>query len=197
MVNSIPFVIDVLSCGAVDQALAAILNCQVTVMLVSDGLGASSTAPLRQEARRRQIKYLVTTWSEDQLDELMMGVLYDGIVLLDNLTVESIADILECLALGQAVLPISVLGRMLSRPPGRGQVSDGRRAPSLTPLELQVLGFLAEGMSNKQIARRISISEHTAKRGVANVLAKLNSPNRTYAVSRAIQMGILGSSATA
>ncbi|MFD0626787.1 response regulator transcription factor [Streptomyces sanglieri] len=66
------------------------------------------------------------------------------------------------------------------------------RTQGLThPREQQVLALLAQGFSNKQIARRIGISEHGAKRHVTNLLAKLNSPNRTLAVALALQEGLV------
>ena len=46
-------------------------------------------------------------------------------------------------------------------------------------------------MSNKQIARQLTISQHGVKRLVSNVLAKLNCPNRTQAVAVALTDGIL------
>lgn len=61
----------------------------------------------------------------------------------------------------------------------------------LTPRERQALKLLADGLSNKQIARRLGISEHGAKRHVGNVLAKLNCPNRTVAVTVALNHGLL------
>lgn len=75
-------------------------------------------------------------------------------------------------------------------------VDDGARsmdAPAeirMTPREQEVLALMVEGLSNKQIARRLTISEHGAKRHVANILAKLNSPNRTKAVAKALQYGL-------
>ncbi|MCI4066752.1 LuxR C-terminal-related transcriptional regulator [Micromonospora sp. R77] len=67
----------------------------------------------------------------------------------------------------------------------------------LTPRERQALKLLAEGLSNKQIARRLGISEHGAKRHVGNVLAKLNCPNRTVAVTVALNHGLLTEERTA
>ncbi|MFI8951791.1 response regulator transcription factor [Streptomyces sp. NPDC053750] len=61
----------------------------------------------------------------------------------------------------------------------------------LTPRELEVLHLVAEGLSNKQAARRLQISEHGVKRLVGNVLARLNCPNRTLAVVRAMEDGLL------
>ncbi|WP_432587645.1 response regulator transcription factor [Streptomyces sp. HD1123-B1] len=67
-----------------------------------------------------------------------------------------------------------------------------RPAPvSLTARELQVLRLIAGGLSNRQVARSLNISEHGVKRLVGILLAKLNCPNRTLAVVRAIEAGLL------
>ena len=62
---------------------------------------------------------------------------------------------------------------------------------SLTPREREVLALLAEGLSNKAIADRLDISEHTAKFHVNAVLAKLGVQRRTEAVVRAARMGLV------
>lgn len=62
---------------------------------------------------------------------------------------------------------------------------------TLTPREREVLALLAEGLSNKAIADRLSISEHTAKFHVNAVLAKLGVQRRTEAVVRAARMGLV------
>lgn len=61
----------------------------------------------------------------------------------------------------------------------------------LTPREIETLGLLAEGLSNKAIARRLNISEHTVKFHVNAILGKLNARNRTEAVVQATRMGII------
>ena len=62
---------------------------------------------------------------------------------------------------------------------------------SLTPRELEVLVLLAEGASNKTIARRLAISVHTAKFHVASVIDKLDAIGRTDAVAHAARLGII------
>jgi DNA-binding CsgD family transcriptional regulator len=61
----------------------------------------------------------------------------------------------------------------------------------LTARELEVLALLAEGASNKLIARRLGISTHTAKYHVASLLEKLDAVSRTDAVASAARMGVL------
>lgn len=62
-------------------------------------------------------------------------------------------------------------------------------AESLTARELEVLQLLAEGLSNKVIAQRLAISDHTAKFHVNAILAKLGADSRTEAVVRAARLG--------
>jgi DNA-binding NarL/FixJ family response regulator len=62
---------------------------------------------------------------------------------------------------------------------------------ALTPREMDVLEMLAEGLSNKMIAHRLSISDHTAKFHVNSILAKLNARTRTEAVTRGIRLGLI------
>jgi len=61
----------------------------------------------------------------------------------------------------------------------------------LTPRELEVLELLAEGASNKTIARRLRISVHTAKFHVRSVTDKLDAVGRTDAVAQAARRGVI------
>ena len=61
----------------------------------------------------------------------------------------------------------------------------------LTPRERQVLELLAQGASNKAIARRLEITPHTAKFHVAAIVAKLGATGRTDAVARAMRLGLV------
>ena len=76
-------------------------------------------------------------------------------------------------------------------------VSEAKVAPepdavtALTARELEVLALLAEGASNKLIARRLGISAHTAKYHVASLLEKLDAVSRTDAVAHAARIGVL------
>jgi DNA-binding CsgD family transcriptional regulator len=62
---------------------------------------------------------------------------------------------------------------------------------ALTARELEVLALLAEGASNKLIARRLRISLHTAKYHVGSLLEKLDAVSRTDAVAQAARIGVL------
>jgi DNA-binding NarL/FixJ family response regulator len=61
----------------------------------------------------------------------------------------------------------------------------------LTPRELEILGLLAGGDSNKTIAARLSISVHTVKFHISSILAKLGVTSRTEAVALGLRLGIV------
>ena len=63
--------------------------------------------------------------------------------------------------------------------------------PEVTPRELEVLCLLAEGLTDRQIAERLVVSEHTVHRHVASILRKLELPSRTAAAAYAFRHGLL------
>ena len=75
-------------------------------------------------------------------------------------------------------------------PPAIVSVSADGDVP-LTPRELEVLTLLAEGMSNKAIARRLGISVHTAKFHVGTLIDKFDAVGRTDAVAQAARRGVI------
>jgi DNA-binding NarL/FixJ family response regulator len=69
--------------------------------------------------------------------------------------------------------------------------SPASASEALTPRELQVLQLVAQGLPNKGIARRLGISENTAKFHVASVCGKLGASSRTEAVTIAARRGLI------
>ena len=72
-------------------------------------------------------------------------------------------------------------------PPGTAEPADF----DLTPREIDVLALLAEGASNKTIAKLLGISVHTAKFHVSSLLEKLDATGRTDAVAHAARRGVI------
>jgi DNA-binding CsgD family transcriptional regulator len=74
----------------------------------------------------------------------------------------------------------------------RGQLhADEPSMRDLTPRERDVLTLMAEGASNKTIAKRLGISVHTAKFHVGSILDKLDATGRTDAVAHAARRGVI------
>jgi DNA-binding NarL/FixJ family response regulator len=62
---------------------------------------------------------------------------------------------------------------------------------ALTPREVEVLGYVARGLANKEIAEKLGTASGTIKMHIQNILEKLGAADRTHAVTIAIQRGIL------
>ncbi|GJD50085.1 HTH-type transcriptional regulator MalT [Methylobacterium crusticola] len=114
---------------------------------------------------------------------------------------------------GPVVIALSVadpaladrLAALLAGVPGLRLAASGERADAalvsapgeaepdaaLTPREREVLALLAEGASNKAVARRLGISVHTAKFHVGSLIDKLDATGRTDAVAHAARLGVI------
>jgi DNA-binding NarL/FixJ family response regulator len=109
--------------------------------------------------------------------------------------IESASALFDLIERGQIEVVVSDAGAVeeiaalkTELPPiNRNGAGQGR----LTPRELEVLAAMADGASNKAIARRLDISVHTAKFHVAAILAKLDADSRTEAVMKAAQLGLV------
>jgi DNA-binding NarL/FixJ family response regulator len=84
------------------------------------------------------------------------------------------------------------LVKSLMRPQRRGDGPDEESViESLTAREREVLQLMAEGLANKQIAMRLSISEHTVKFHLSSLYGKLSVASRTEAVKRGLRLGLI------
>jgi DNA-binding NarL/FixJ family response regulator len=84
------------------------------------------------------------------------------------------------------------LVKTLMRPQRRGDVAgEESLIESLTAREREVLQLMAEGLANKQIALRLSISEHTVKFHLSSLYGKLGVASRTEAVKRGLGLGLI------
>jgi two-component system, NarL family, nitrate/nitrite response regulator NarL len=115
----------------------------------------------------------------------------DGFLLGSDLTAGSLQSAITSLKDGDMPVPPSLVKELVVALRSRFPAGRAPHRPLLTPREQQTLELLAQGLSNKQIARTLAIREHGAKRHVANVLAKLNCPNRTMAVAQALRDGLI------
>ncbi|WP_439815044.1 helix-turn-helix domain-containing protein [Zavarzinia sp. CC-PAN008] len=95
----------------------------------------------------------------------------------------------------RAAIRAVALGLMVSGfapPPHRAERQDDDvLVEPLTPREREVASLLAQGLSNKHIARRLGVSDHTVKFHVSAIFSKLGAHTRTEAVARASRLGLV------
>lgn len=93
---------------------------------------------------------------------------------------------------GEPCVAPQLLGSLLDHLSGRATLHDERRPVKFAAREEQILGLLAQGMSNKEIAYKLSICEKTAKYYLTNIMKKLHAKNRVevalYAAQRSFRM---------
>lgn len=107
-------------------------------------------------------------------------------VLLRDATEERLMGGMAAVVAGLVVISPSLISALLRRPDAAELA-----AVDLTPREVEVLSLLAEGLTNKAIAHRLTISEHTVKFHVNAIMGKLDAQSRTDAVVRATRQGLI------
>ena len=96
---------------------------------------------------------------------------------------------IEDLAVGEGSL--GVAAPVADRPSFSSATAGQKLSEPLTRCEIEILGLLATGLVNKEIASRLFISMKTVKKHTQNIYWKLNAYNRKQAVARAYYLGIL------
>jgi DNA-binding NarL/FixJ family response regulator len=130
------------------------------------------------------------------LDEYVFEALRAGAsgFLLKDAPAEELAAAIRVVAAGESLLAPGVTRRVIDAFVRRPAPPPRPPAPlleTLTPRELEVLGLLARGLSNSDIATRLFVSEGTTKTHVSNVLTKLGLRDRVQAVIFAYEHGVV------
>jgi DNA-binding NarL/FixJ family response regulator len=112
--------------------------------------------------------------------------------LLKSLDADEFLELLEGLQRGEAAITRKMTTKLMA---GMAHPVDEDPDPllSLTPREIELLGFVQQGLSNLAIAQQLLISENTVKYHLKNIFQKLGVQNRTEAVAHAYRAGLLPS----
>ncbi|WP_187645415.1 response regulator transcription factor [Streptomyces sp. TRM49041] len=103
---------------------------------------------------------------------------------------DALAGAIRSVHAGHVLLQPEVAGALLSQEESNGGA--GGRSGTLTEREREVLGLIADGRSNREIARALVLSEKTVKTHVSNILMKLDLADRTQAALWAVRHGLTG-----
>jgi DNA-binding NarL/FixJ family response regulator len=176
-------------------ALVEQLRPDVVLMDVNMPVLSGPDAVRQMRARFPGLPVVMLTVSErddDLFDAIRAGA--QG-YLLKNVGAAELIDAIQRVHAGEAILAPSMAVRLLEefrtlaeqapQEPQRAQVDE------LSERELDVLRLVAQGLSNKEIADALGLSEHTVKTHLANILDKLHLRSRAHAAAYAVQAGLV------
>jgi two-component system NarL family response regulator len=169
------------STGEQAQALFRVHRPDVTLMdLRLPGLSGTDTA---QAIRAEYPDARIVMISTYVCDEEIYGALQAGAMayLVKSVQREELMRAIRKAAVGQRHIPPEVAARLADRVSGS----------QLSTREIEVLRFLVSGRRNREIASALDIAEGTVKLHVSSILSKLGATDRTEAVTRALQRGIV------
>ncbi len=150
-----------------------------------DGDGVSSIGRFR--ARRSTVRIVVLTASA--ADHVLVAAIEAGAsgFLSKTRSLAEVTSAVRAAATGESVISPELLTRLLPRLNRSGR----RGGNELTEREREVLGLLAEGLSNAAIADQLTVSVHTVRNHVANLSTKLGAHSKLEALAIAVREGLL------
>lgn len=132
---------------------------------------------------------ILTTYDDD---EHVFGALRAGAhaILLKNSSYEQLVNTVRTVSDGNSYLAPELVNRVRNQFAVLSKIAV-RAELGITELELEIIGLMAEGASNREIAEALHWSESTVKRKIENVFSKLQVTNRIQAVAEAIRLGLI------
>jgi DNA-binding NarL/FixJ family response regulator len=172
------------------DALALVSSADPDVLMLDLEMPALDGVGVLRQLRSASARVRVIVFTVFDTDERIIAAVEAGAAgyLLKGAPRTEVFSAVRVVAAGGSLLAPPATSAVLRRVRGESQPTT---APSLTPRERLVLEHLARGLGNKQIAAQLGITERTVKFHVSAVFAKLGAANRTEAVTRAAQAGLI------
>lgn len=163
-------------------------DADLVVAGVRDDEPAAFRTIAQATTRRPELRVLVVATSASVIELREAVIAGVDSFLLMSASAEELHDAVRQTAAGQRVIAPSIamqLATSWSTEPSR------TGAAAVTERELEVLRLVADGLTNDRISGRLDLPSRTVKTHVQNVLAKLEVPDRTAAVARALRLGLI------
>ena len=170
--------------GTVEEAVAAATRTEPDVIVMDirlpDGSGVDACREIRSQRPETQV-IMLTSYADD---EAVYGSIMAGAsgYLLKQTRGQDLASSIERVAQGESLLDPGITEKVLKR---MRQLAEGEsdELAALTPQERKILGLIAEGKTNKEIAEDVFLSEKTVKNYVSSIRSKLNLRRRSEAAA--------------
>lgn len=174
---------------AVRQAVDLLPDVILLDVRMPRGHGIEACSAIHSEVP--SAKLVILTISDEEADLFEAVKAGASGYLLKSIPVDEIASAVRAVHGGHSLIPPSMASKLLTEFAAIAKRADGAReqlpAPRLTDREMQVLELVARGMSNREIATDLTISENTVKNHVRNILDKLQLHSRMEAALYAVR----------
>ncbi|MHA7878254.1 MAG: response regulator [Saccharospirillum sp.] len=181
-----------------EEALAIMPGCQPDVVLMDIRMPKLNGIDTLKAMKAQGIETPVIILTTFDDHELVLNGISAGArgFLLKDVSLESLVEAIETVSQGETLLQPAITERVMK---GFSELQSDTEAehgatPMMEPLsarEIEILRLMAGGYSNKEISRAIFKSEGTIKNHVSNILAKMNVRDRTRAVLKALELGVI------
>ena len=175
-----------------EEAVAIVSRLQPDVVLMDIAMpkmnGIEATRLIKKESPATSV-LILTAYDDDQYIFALLDAGAAG-YLLKNVRGEELAQAVRAVAEGESVLHPAIAAKVFKRYTRSDQAVDEEIEP-LTDRESEVLAMAARGLSNKMIARELSLSDRTVQVHLSNIFGKLSVASRTEAVITALKRGLL------
>ncbi|KKM11299.1 hypothetical protein SY88_09545 [Clostridiales bacterium PH28_bin88] len=150
--------------------------------------GITATRIIRQELPAVRVVILTVSEKEQNL----FAALKSGAqgYLIKRIGPRELTDMVKAAARSEACISPAMAARIIAEF-ARQANSDQRSENELTPREQEVLALVAQGLSNKEVADILALSEHTVRNHLRNILEKLHLRNRVEAANYAVRSGLV------
>ena len=177
--------------GDADEALQQLATVRPDIVLMDVQLRKQSglEATVRLKSMYPALKVLILTVHNDPI--YLSKALKAGAsgYLLKDAPGRLIPQSLRAALLGSSVIPSEMIAGVVPNPSGIRRHALERSG--LTPREIEVLGLIAEGFTNRDIAGQLKLAEGTVKKYVQNLIGKLHCKDRAHAAVTALRVGLL------
>ena len=175
-----------------EEAVALVSRLKPNVVLMDIAMpklnGIEATRLIKKDSPATSV-LILTAYDDDQYIFALLDAGAAG-YLLKSVRGDELAQAVRAVAEGESVLHPAIAAKVFKRYTRSDQAVDEEIEP-LTDRESEVLAMAARGLSNKMIARELSLSDRTVQVHLSNIFGKLGVASRTEAVITALQRGLL------
>ena len=193
ILTGLPTVVLVGEATTADEARQLCRVKRPDVLLLDAGLVTGGEQSLVRELCRLSPRTAVVVLSDDASPPDVLQTIGDGAAgyLLKGVPADELRVAIDRATAGEAFVDPELAGRVVQAMSHRSMAQEGLAPAALTPREVEVLGEISRGRSNKEIAFDLHLAVGTVKVHVERILRKLSASNRAEATTRGLSYGLI------